>query len=715
MAKPIIINYAVEEMESMLMSNPDYLTGMRLMAFIQIANGTFLRVRKFEGFCYNSHILSKISYGRIKGILSFAMICGFLSLSTLHNQVAAQKINTEDKEYDTYWFHPKKSFEERRSLYLTYCASNPVGGSLGVFSQIPRLELGLKVDEGIIRESIDYVYSNRDCNDFTLAGLIRMLYLYRNSPLLSKELINDIEDCLLDFKYWIDEPGKVGIKCFHSENHQILFHSDELLAGQLFKEETFSNDGKNGTDHIAHAIHLIQRWMDFRIKIGWSEWLSNCYYEAHLMALLNLYDFAEDSTIRICAGKLIDVLMFEMSLHSFHGVFGSTHGRTYARYIKGGWQESTSPIMKLMFGVGVFNSPSNMAAVSLVTSSYHCPSIFKDIASDYTQTIRCRQRQSINIEDAPKYGLSYTSEEDCYLYWSIADFTNPKIIDLSVQITNQYGIIHDDHYDNHIEKYYNQRNGETVLPDIDPHARPEVNIETYRTADWLLSCAQDFRKGKPGYQQHIWQATFGIDAVVFTNHPGSDNERTRPNYWAGNGIMPRAAQYKNTLICIYHVPQDNPFPFSHAYFPRNAFDEVVEKDHWICGRKGDGYIGIFSQNPGTWVLDEEGHQNEFKVSNPDNIWICEMGSKELWNDFSNFVDFVTSCDVKCNDLRVQYHSPSEGKIQFGWSEPLQVQGENISISKYKRFDNPYCQSDFNSTEILIKHKDQEYLIDFNTK
>ncbi|KPL09715.1 MAG: hypothetical protein AMS26_22515 [Bacteroides sp. SM23_62] len=646
---------------------------------------------------------------------SIAMIFCFISLVSLPEQISAQKADPEVNEYDTYWFHPKKSYEERCSLYLDYCVTSPIKGWQVIFNQIPRLELGREVEEDVIRNAVDFIYDNRDCSDFTLAALIRILYLYHGSPLLSRELVNDIENCLLDFKYWIDEPRDVGIRCYHSENHQIIFHSDELLAGQLFKEVTFNNDGKKGIDHMAHATNLIDRWMDFRVRFGWSEWLSNNYYEAHLLALLNLYDFAEDSTIRSRAGKLIDVLMFEMSLHNYYGVFGSTHGRAYARNIKGGWHEGTSPIMKLVFGMGVFNSISNMGAVALVTSSYRCPSIIEDIASDYSRPIRCRQRHSMNIEDAPKYGLSYTSEEDCYFYWSIADFTNPRIIDLTVEITNKYGIIHDDHYDNHIEKYYNNRDEETVLPDIDPHARPEVNIETYRTADWLLSCAQDFRKGKPGYQQHIWQATMGIDAVVYTNHPGSDNERTRPNYWAGNGLMPRAAQYKNTLICVYHIPPDDPFPFSHAYFPRRAFDEVVEKDHWIFGRKGDGYIGIYSQHPGQWVPDDAGHKNEFKVPNPDNIWICEMGSKKEWNDFLGFVDAVTSHYVKCNDLRIRYHSPSQGEIRFGWSEPLQVQGENISLREYKRFDNPYCQSDFNLSEILIKYKDREYLIDFNSK
>lgn len=51
---------------------------------------------------------------------------------------------------------------------------------------------------------------------------------------------------------------------------------------------------------------------------------------------------------------------------------------------------------------------------------------------------------------------------------------------------------------------------------LDRFALSEANIETYRTPDYMLSCALDYRKGAPGYQQHIWQATLGNKALVYT-------------------------------------------------------------------------------------------------------------------------------------------------------------------------------------------------------
>ncbi len=264
---------------------------------------------------------------------------------------------------DTYWSEPRETYEERHQRYLEFCAAQSPGGRVGFFSQIARLELGLAVDEGPIREGIAFVDSRQDCCDFAVGGLLRILYKYRESPGISHDLIADIEACLLRFKYWWDEPAGDNKRCYHTENHQIIFHSDELLAGQLFEERIFENDGNDGRYHIDHALHFIKRWLDFRARFGFSEWLSNCYFEEDLLALVNLYDFARDAEVRRQAGLLIDVILFEMALHTYRGVFGCTHGRTYTRLIKGGRSEDAANTAKLMFGMGLFNNPYALGTV----------------------------------------------------------------------------------------------------------------------------------------------------------------------------------------------------------------------------------------------------------------------------------------------------------------------------------------------------------------
>jgi hypothetical protein len=620
-----------------------------------------------------------------------------------------------------------ESYEERQQAYLAFCAPHTQSGRTGFFSQIARLELEQDaVEEAPIREAIAFADSRADCGDFSISGLLRILYLYRNSAFISKSLLEDIEACVLRFKYWWDQPGEgrwwdqpgegrwwdqpgEGRFCYHTENHQIIFHACELLVGQLFKDRTFENSQQDGTYHIAHARPLIERWLDFRVQFGFSEWLSNCYFDHDLMALVNLFDFAEDDTISKRAGLLIDVLLFEMSLHTHRGVFGSTHGRTYPRLIKNGRQESTASICKLAFGMGEHHSPSSLGAVALATSTYRPSTIFEQIAKDLETPICCKERHSLNIDDALKHGLSYDQFEDGHLYWSIQEYAHPKVLPLSQKMTETFGVRSYGNYQMYVDAYEKQiaDHGKIVDPHLDCHAMTEVHIETYRTADYLLSCAQDYRPGSPGYQQHIWQATLGIDTMVFTNHPGSDNETSRPNYWAGNGLMPRTVQFRNVLICVHRVPKDNAFPFSHAYFPRAGFDEIVENDHWIFGRKGDGYIAVFSQSSVRWVGDEE-----LRVDTPENIWMCEMGHKEQWGNFEMFINQIQTSTIHSEGLNIRYVSPSQGEMTFGWHTHFKVNGTAIPLHTGKRFDNPYCQCDFLEKQIVIQNGDNKVVLDF---
>jgi hypothetical protein len=642
----------------------------------------------------------------------FLLIC-VIAFSLAYSQDPTHKAADDD-----YWTSPKKPYNERRLMYLNYCAANASTDPRdGVFSQVARLELDLPVNEDFVRQTIAVVNEAKDCNDFAAGGLLRLYYLNKSKNKLSPKLVQEIDAALTGFKYWWDEPEKdTQYRCYHTENHQGLYHEDELLAGQLFKDKLFKN-GKIGKEHIQHATLLINRWLGYREKFGFSEWLSNNYIDVDLLTLANLYDFAEDASIRSRAGVIIDMLMYDMALNNFHGVFGSTHGRTYNKSVTGGRNEATSPTMKLMFGVGVFNSPEAKGTVSLATSRYRCPSVIQHIAVNYSKVIDDKERQSIEVEDAPKYGLSYNNELDCGMFWGMQEFIHPDVIAMSEQISQKYDVWPYRDYDYYKKQYAEQvkQYGKIVNPYLDRYALSEANTETYRTPYYMLSSVQDYRHGNKGYQQHIWQATLGTDAVVFTNHPGENTatptgKETSPAYWAGNKILPRTVQYKNVVICIYNIPANDPLPFSHAYFPKDAFDEVIEKDNWTFGRKDKTYIALYSQNKTTWMASDKGSKNELRAATPQNIWICEMGSEQQWKSFSSFVKKVTSAKITSDSLNVSYASPSIGETKFGWSGQFVVNNKPVSIDNYLRFDNPWSTTSFAAKSIIIKSKDQKLVL-----
>jgi len=613
-----------------------------------------------------------------------------------------------------------ESIDDRRRSFLEYAAANTrgvrpgrKGASTGFFGQIARLELGLAIDMEPIERAIEYVNNRYDCSDFAVSGFLRTIYRYRDR--IPFDMTSDLEDALTSFKYWWTEMGP-GRMCFWTENHQIMFHSDELLAGQLYPQTRFENDGELGLAHEDHATDLIQRWMSHRARFGFSEWLSNAYFEEDLTALLNLHDFAESGEIRRYSRQLIDLLMFEISLHSFQGNLGSTHGRTYLPMVIQN-AERTASTIKLVFGMGNFNDPDSTSAISLATSKYQCPEIIREIALGNEEEIQCRERHGVALRDLEIYGIDVELDKIPF-FWGQGIYLHPKIAPFSRMTSETYHIRLRRPYSETIERYENEmeahgRVTDATLKETDPTRLSPVNIESFRTPSYILSSAQDFRPGERGYQHHIWQASMEKGALVFTSHPGSDDETSRPNFWIGNGRLPRVAQHRNLLVCIHRIPEGDEHPFSHAYVPKVAFDDLREKNGWITARRGNGFLALFSQNQYEWTETGPYRNREIRAFSPMNIWICEMGTRRQWASFDQFSDAIAASRVGIRGTEVDYESPSVGRVSFGWSKGFSVCGETMKLNGYRRFENPYCQCDFGSVQYAIGDGEKTLRLDFS--
>ena len=75
---------------------------------------------------------------------------------------------------------------------------------------------------------------------------------------------------------------------------------------------------------------------------------------------------------------------------------------------------------------------------------------------------------------------------------------------------------------------------------------------------------------------------------------------------------------------------------------------------------------------------------------------------------------VTTWTDSATGLRVEYDAPGAGKLRFGWKGPLKLDGKDIPLSGFKRFDNPYCQADFDSHEFTIEAGGSRLFLDFSS-
>ncbi|MHA2017647.1 MAG: hypothetical protein ACTSXY_05145, partial [Promethearchaeota archaeon] len=233
---------------------------------------------------------------------------------------APQSKNTNYFEYLQQYSN--LNFTERQSLYLNGTRENN-----GFYAQAARVYLGLPINETPIRNTLENVNNYEDTSDFDVNGYLRLLYFDNTTHMLSSELKADLKETILNFKYWITEPTTDKMY-FWTENHMILFHTAELLAGQLYPNETFQNSGMTGIQHVNHAIPLINRWIGWRAQFGFSEWHSNIYFTLDLLALMNLVEFSQDTAISTKAMMLVDLIAFDFANNFYMSLYATTHGRT---------------------------------------------------------------------------------------------------------------------------------------------------------------------------------------------------------------------------------------------------------------------------------------------------------------------------------------------------------------------------------------------------
>ncbi|UCH34539.1 MAG: hypothetical protein JSV65_18780, partial [Armatimonadota bacterium] len=627
------------------------------------------------------------SAGALRWGIAGVAACAVLAMALTSRPAAAAK------SYDD-------ELAARRQQLIEQYATGPAHEA---YVELTRLATNRAPNEGAIGAELNQMDKRWDCADFGLHAILRLLYWHAESPRVSPELLARARQSVLDFKYWPDEPG-VDSMCTWSENHHILFSAGGYLAGQLYPDAIFTNSGRTGTEMMAAHRPRVMRWLDLRYRTGFSEWFSNVYYDEDLAALLSLADLCADEEIALRAAMVTDLLLLDIALNSYRGVFGSTHGRSYENHKKWADRESTTNAAWLLFGMGTLGSSSMSATCLALSPHYRMPQVIYEIANDVKrpETIN-RQRIGIKLEEAERWGLGFSNFEDGMVWLSLEAYAHPLMIELFVDMLDAFNWWENSFFAPFAaqRQVLEQARAAGMLPqlarmyehDVCRNLRDEVNVYTYKTPEYMLSSAQDYRVGYGGDQQHIWQATLGADAVCFTTHPAKYTGES-PNYWTGSGWLPRVAQRENVAIVVYnavdqpglYVPET--LDFTHAWLPRDQFDEVIERDGWVFAREGDGYLALRSQHPYQWQTAAGEDQNrEMIVAGRQNMYICELGSRGKCGDFARFVERICGASLEFGELTVTYDSPSQGRLQFGWEGDFLRDGEKIELGGYPRYDN----------------------------
>ncbi len=653
-------------------------------------------------------------------------------------------------------------FDSRRDEYLEFATAEVDDGSvtnaIAHFERAARDD-GVEVDAAAfttdsLARSFEKIDEWEDTADFDLLYLTNLWMGYRDE--LDADLAQAVEDRLIAFKHWYTEPtpdGVVDQRWYWSENHRLIFHAIEYLAGQELPEATFTNDGRSGEEHRRHAADLIDRWMDEKARLGFVEWHSDVYYAKDVVALLTLAEWADDEEIATKASAVLDLVLFDLALHTLRGNNGVTHGRSYMKDKSNAFDQDVFGIVKLLFDQtdADYTSSGDAGAVLLARSQrYRMPEVIRRVATS-TEPMVDREHMGVPLDpkapveddpDAP-LGVGFT-EENVDFWWDRGALTAWQVVPLTLATAERYGLWETDFFKPYAplveltggDPRAAQDLAHSLAPMVAAGVLSEVDTVTYRTGHVMLSSALDYRPGDFGEQYHAWQATLGEQAVVFTTHPKEEPEvgtewPDGDGYWTGTGSMPRSAQHGSAAIHIYRpsfeasdTPPLDAFGYldrTHAYFPKEHFDEVFQEAGWTFGRKGDGYVGLWSHRTPSWREPGPGEftnglTEDFDLvaeGGPDNVWIVEVGDAERDGSFEEFRRSLVDAeiDAPADDGEVRYVSPSQGEMRFSFDGPLLVEGEEIALHGELRYDNPWANVPFRDDVIEISDGEVSLLID----
>ncbi|OPZ25056.1 MAG: hypothetical protein BWZ02_02621 [Lentisphaerae bacterium ADurb.BinA184] len=623
---------------------------------------------------------------------------------------------------------PAPTLDDRFHAYLAGLAVRDWGAPAGFagrtcFQAIPPLELERRGEPaGVFRpewihHSLDLLRQRKDCQDFAMVGLLRLLLRYPQSSLFTLPMRAQVETALLNAKYDVHDPGDDSC-CWHTENHQVQYAASELLLGQRFPDTVFANSAKRGCWHRERAREKLYLWLDWRLRFSFSEWNSSCYYDEDAAALLNLAEYAEDAELRRRARDVLNLLLFDVALNSWRGTSGASQGRAYFEQQVAPSETPMATLARLCWEDGPPSARLGLAAVLLAAGDVRPAPAVLAAGRACPDELESRARHGLDAEEGAGFGVYPDRLRDHAFYMGAGQGSHPLVCETRFAFHNGEGKWPGFFAD---REYYNRCRAQGVAFDTWalPHALGHADLYTFRTPEYMLGCAQDYHPGAPGYQQFIWCATLGPRAVVFTTNPAPpDIPYGRPGPWVGNGVLPKVVQHRNVLIALYRVRPcpiyDQP-PWHredrvHAWFPRGAFDEVVERAGWCFGRTGGGYVALRPDKPAEWLPPDPrlaavagaGQPYEWSVRDTDVAWVCELGARQTHGSFEAFVDRIAAARVEGGVERIVYDSPSLGRVEAGWQGGLSVAGRRIAIHDYPRFDNAYCQAPFGVRTIVVR-------------
>ncbi|WP_316862621.1 hypothetical protein [uncultured Cohaesibacter sp.] len=266
------------------------------------------------------------------------------------------------------------SLQERKQQALLYAADH---GEVRIGRALAILATGrgcTEICRTLIETTLASIDERLDCSDFIMVPLLWLYGAYRDQ--LPEDLSAKIKKSVLNYRYWVDEPGN-DVMWFWSENHVLCFHTSQYLSALLLEDETFVTSGRTGTEQLKLAEDRLSQWFSSIEGHGFAEWNSAAYYPIDFIGLLALQHWGKGS-VSERAAALLGRLFKMIGLHTLAGVPAGSMGRAYDKELRAGPCTELAPFATVAFGQGWFND--GVAALTMFCiGNYEPPSELADL------------------------------------------------------------------------------------------------------------------------------------------------------------------------------------------------------------------------------------------------------------------------------------------------------------------------------------------------
>ena len=353
--------------------------------------------------------------------------------------------------------------------------------------------------------------------------------------------------------------------CFDSENHSLLFHGCQMIAGNLFPGEKFTNSGRTGKEQAAIGKERCEKWLDEIEAHGFREFLSSTYMPLTCAAVLNLVDYADEEMSRRAA-KVVDGIFEMLAMHAFDGVTVGPQGRVYR---------------------GVLNPETSGTQAMLVYASQEAVMAHNDWLSF--------------VGASPHYRLP--EGMDTRMQAAVSKKYRQASVEIQLEKTADFLL--------------------TSLQLPASFQKPESRIGPAHSARGLIPGRQGYQQ----HLWHATLAR-DCHVFVNHPGASFDMSSSRPGFWYGNGILPHTVQEGAAVMQVFDIPDWHPIPYTHAHWPTEIFDRQSVAGHWAFGKKGDGCVALWCSAP-LQVCSEVLTDRELRAEGQRVAWVARCGRGDL--------------------------------------------------------------------------------------